>query len=241
MTARTLQARRANAAVTGFISEHLTGLRVIRAFGRTQATTDALCRLADRQADAELATTALNALLQPVYAILTVSGVVALLWLGGDRVSTGALTIGALVAFLQLFIPGPPVTTPPAATPAGPVLLRLRHVDFAYPGTTDHALRDCWPPAASTRGSTGPSSGSSLLRRESTVAHDQFEPSAATDTRGPRRHRRAGLVVAPDAWARGFRQSTDMAPRWLKLEMFVQVRPANPPSPQARTARRCFR
>jgi ATP-binding cassette, subfamily B, multidrug efflux pump len=82
----------------------LTGLRVIRAFGRTRATADVLRRLADRQADAELAATALNAFLQPVYAILTVSGVVGLLWLGGHRVSTGALTVGALVAFLQLFI-----------------------------------------------------------------------------------------------------------------------------------------
>jgi len=104
ITVRTIAARQANAAVTGYISEHLAGIRTVRALGRTNATSRALRRLADRQADAELAATALNARLQPVYAILTVSGVVAVLWLGGRRVTDGALSVGALVAFLQLFI-----------------------------------------------------------------------------------------------------------------------------------------
>jgi ABC-type multidrug transport system fused ATPase/permease subunit len=104
VTARTLRAREANAEVTGYISERLTGLRIVRAFGRSSSATHALGRLADHQADAELAATALNAELQPVYAILTVSGVVAVVWLGGDLVVTGALSVGALIAFLQLFI-----------------------------------------------------------------------------------------------------------------------------------------
>jgi ABC-type multidrug transport system fused ATPase/permease subunit len=104
VTARTLTAREANAAVTSYISERVTSLRILRAFGRGAAATAALGRLAERQADAELAATALNARLAPVYAILTVSGVVAVVWLGGDLVTTGALSVGALVAFLQLFI-----------------------------------------------------------------------------------------------------------------------------------------
>jgi ATP-binding cassette, subfamily B, multidrug efflux pump len=101
---RTVAAREANAAVTGYISEHLTGLRVIRVFGRAGAATNVLRGLANKQADAELATAALNAALQPSYAVLTVAGVVAVLWLGGERVASGALSIGALVAFLQLFV-----------------------------------------------------------------------------------------------------------------------------------------
>jgi ABC-type multidrug transport system fused ATPase/permease subunit len=104
VTARTLKTRQANAAVTGYISERITGLRTIRAFGRTEVATRELARLADRQADAELAATAVNAWLQPVYATLTVSGVVAVVWLGGDLVAEGALSIGAMVAFLQLFL-----------------------------------------------------------------------------------------------------------------------------------------
>ena len=61
-------------------------------------------RLADAQADAELSATRLNAWLQPVYATLTTAGVVAVVWLGGDRVAAGAMSVGALVAFLQLFV-----------------------------------------------------------------------------------------------------------------------------------------
>jgi len=104
VTARTLRARQANAEVTSHLSEHLTALRTIRAFGRTAAATEALRCLADRQADAELSATALNSVLQPVYTTLTASGVIAVVWLGGARVEAGVLSIGALVAFLQLFI-----------------------------------------------------------------------------------------------------------------------------------------
>jgi ATP-binding cassette, subfamily B, multidrug efflux pump len=104
VTRRTLTARRANAALTVYISEHLTGLRIIRAFGRASATTEAVARLAGRQADAELSATRLGAWLQPVYATLTAAGVLAVLWLGGDRVAAGAMSVGALIAFLQLFV-----------------------------------------------------------------------------------------------------------------------------------------
>jgi ABC-type multidrug transport system fused ATPase/permease subunit len=104
VTRRTLAARTANAALTGYISEHLTGLRVIRAFARAEAVTAALGGLADRQADAELSATRLGAWLQPVYATLTTAGVVAVLWLGAGRVTAGAMSVGALVAFLQLFV-----------------------------------------------------------------------------------------------------------------------------------------
>lgn len=186
---RTVAARKANAAVTGYLSEYLTGLRVIRAFGRTRPATDALRRLANEQADAELAATALNAFLQPVYAVMTVSGVLAVVWLGGQRVVAGALSVGALVAFLQLFvrftarayripqmanrvqaaraaygriapllapaesgargsscrsegIPAPPDTVPsPQHARPGPAAVRLHGVDFAYPGSSDLALR----------------------------------------------------------------------------------------------------
>src|SRR5439155_9501552 len=104
VTRRTLRARQANAALTGYISEHLTGLRIIRTFGRAGATTAGLARLAGAQADAELSATRLGAWLQPVYATLTASGVLAVVWLGGDRVAAGAMSVGALVAFLQLFV-----------------------------------------------------------------------------------------------------------------------------------------
>jgi ABC-type multidrug transport system fused ATPase/permease subunit len=104
VAARTLTARRANAALTVYIGEQLAGLRVLRAFGRTGTATARLSRLAGAQADAELSTTALNARLQPTYAVTVAAGVIAVVWMGGDRVAGGALSVGALVAFLQLFL-----------------------------------------------------------------------------------------------------------------------------------------
>jgi ABC-type multidrug transport system fused ATPase/permease subunit len=59
--------------------------------------------LADAQADAELAATRLDSALAPVYGTLTTAGVLAVIWLGGTRVATGALSVGDLVAFLGLF------------------------------------------------------------------------------------------------------------------------------------------
>jgi len=100
---RTVRAREANATLTAFVQEGLAGLRVLRVAGRVAAYTARLRELADRQADAELAGTRLQALLAPVYTTLVSAGVVPILWLGGHRVAGGALTIGGLVAFLGLF------------------------------------------------------------------------------------------------------------------------------------------
>jgi ABC-type multidrug transport system fused ATPase/permease subunit len=104
VTARTLRARQANAELTGYISERLAGLRVLRVFGRADSATWALQRLAYAQAEAELAATRLTSMLQPVYATVTGAGVLAVIWLGGHRVATGAMSVGALVAFLALFV-----------------------------------------------------------------------------------------------------------------------------------------
>lgn len=100
---RTLQARQADAAVSSFAQEGLTGLRVLRVSGRGAAYTARLRTLADRQAGAELAAARLEAVLAPLYTLLITSGVLAVLWLGGLRVASGVLSVGDLVALLGLF------------------------------------------------------------------------------------------------------------------------------------------
>jgi ABC-type multidrug transport system fused ATPase/permease subunit len=104
VTRRTLAARQVNGALTTYVAEHLTAIRTIRMYGRARASTTALAKLAHEQADAELAATRLGSVLQPIYATLMTSGVVAVLWLGGARVAAGAMSLGALVTFLQLFV-----------------------------------------------------------------------------------------------------------------------------------------
>jgi ABC-type multidrug transport system fused ATPase/permease subunit len=84
---RTVRARQANAAVTSFAQEGLTGLRVLKASGRGAAHAALLRGLADAQADAELPAARLQAALAPIYTLLITAGVLAIVWLGGRRVS----------------------------------------------------------------------------------------------------------------------------------------------------------
>jgi len=100
---RTVRARQANAAVTSFAQEGLTGLRVLKASGRGASHAARLRGLADAQADAELSAARLQAGLAPVYTLLVTAGVLAIVWLGGHRVVSGALSVGDLVALLALF------------------------------------------------------------------------------------------------------------------------------------------
>jgi ATP-binding cassette subfamily B multidrug efflux pump len=103
VSARTTASREANAALTAFLQERLTGLRVVRLFGRAQATVSRAAALSDRLAEANLSIVRLRSGLQPIYRLLMVGGVVFLLWLGGQRVAAGAMTLGAFVAYLDLY------------------------------------------------------------------------------------------------------------------------------------------
>jgi ATP-binding cassette subfamily B multidrug efflux pump len=103
VSARTTASREASAALTAFLQERLTGLRVVRLFGRVEATVARAAILSERLAAANLAVVRLRSGLQPIYRLLMLGGVVFLLWLGGQRVTDGAMTLGAFVAFLDLY------------------------------------------------------------------------------------------------------------------------------------------
>jgi ATP-binding cassette subfamily B multidrug efflux pump len=103
VTARTRAAREANAALTSLLHEQLAGVRVLRLFGRAEASAMQVDALAGRQAEANLRIIWLRAGLQPIYQLLITAGVVPLIWQGGMQVIAGTMTIGSLVAFLQLY------------------------------------------------------------------------------------------------------------------------------------------
>ena len=103
VTGRTTAARRANAALTGLIQEQLAGIRLLRLFGRADAAVAQVAALAGEQAAANLGVVRLRTGLQPLYQLLITGGVVLLIWQGGARVVAGGLTVGAFVAFLQLY------------------------------------------------------------------------------------------------------------------------------------------
>ena len=100
---RTTAAREANAALTGLIQEQLAGIRLLRLFGRADASVAQVAALAAVQAAANLGVVRLRTGLQPLYQLLITGGVVLLIWRGGAQVVAGGLTVGAFVAFLQLY------------------------------------------------------------------------------------------------------------------------------------------
>ena len=103
VTERTTASRQVNAQLTASIQELLAGVRVLRLFGRRRMAVDQVSRLSEQQARANLALIRVRAGLGPVYSTLVTAGIVAIVWLGGQRVLAGTLTLGAFVAYLELF------------------------------------------------------------------------------------------------------------------------------------------
>jgi ABC-type multidrug transport system fused ATPase/permease subunit len=103
VTARTIGSREASAALTSFLHERLVGVRVMRLFGRVEAAIGQAAALSNRLAAANLAVARLRSGLQPLYRLLMLAGVVFVLSLGGRRVAAGTMTLGAFVAYLDLY------------------------------------------------------------------------------------------------------------------------------------------
>jgi ATP-binding cassette, subfamily B, multidrug efflux pump len=103
VAARTVRARQADADLTTLLHEQLGAFRLLRLAGRSSAAALRVRHLADLQATAELDWIRLDAGLAAVYTTMMGAGAVFVFVLGGHRVASGAMTVGALVAFLQLF------------------------------------------------------------------------------------------------------------------------------------------
>lgn len=102
--ARTSAVREANATLTSTLQERLAGIRVLKLFGRTGVSTGRVNDQSQRLADANLSVVRLREGLKPVYSTLMVAGVVLTIGLGGQRVLAGAMTLGAFVGYVQLFL-----------------------------------------------------------------------------------------------------------------------------------------
>lgn len=101
---RTTAARQADAELTTVLHEQLGGFKLLRLTGRAGLAARRVAAMADRQAVAELDAIRLEAALAAAYTFLLSAGVVFVVWLGGREVAAGALSVGGLVAFLQLFV-----------------------------------------------------------------------------------------------------------------------------------------
>ncbi len=102
--ARTTRAREANAALTASIHELLSGLRVLRLFGRGAAATGVIENFSQAFAQRNLSATRLRLGLPPLYNTLMMSGILFVIWQGGERVVNGVMSVGVFVGYLALFI-----------------------------------------------------------------------------------------------------------------------------------------
>jgi ATP-binding cassette subfamily B protein len=99
---RTTVARQASASLTALLQEQLAGIR--RLFGWSRTAVTRVEQRSQRLADANLGVALLRGGLTPVYMAVMTCGVVLVVWLGGQQTAAGAMSVGAFVGYLQLYL-----------------------------------------------------------------------------------------------------------------------------------------
>jgi ABC-type multidrug transport system fused ATPase/permease subunit len=94
------------AAITGYLQETLSGVRVVRSFGQEPRHAEAMTELNEANREANMKTVYLNASYFPAVELLAAAGTAAIILYGGGQAIDGAIQIGTIIAFigyLQVF------------------------------------------------------------------------------------------------------------------------------------------
>jgi ATP-binding cassette, subfamily B, bacterial len=94
------------AAITAYLQETLSGVRVVRSFGQEPRHATAMTELNEANREANMKTVYLNASYFPAVELLSAVGTAVILLYGGTQAIDGAIQIGVIVAFvgyLQVF------------------------------------------------------------------------------------------------------------------------------------------
>jgi ABC-type multidrug transport system fused ATPase/permease subunit len=94
------------AAITAYLQETLSGVRVVRSFGQEPRHVEAMTELNEANREANMRTVYLNASYFPSIELLAAAGTAAIVLYGGTQAIDGAVQIGTIVAFiayLQVF------------------------------------------------------------------------------------------------------------------------------------------
>jgi ABC-type multidrug transport system fused ATPase/permease subunit len=87
-------------AITGYLQETLSGVRVVRSFGQEPRHTKAMTELNEANREANMRTVFLNASYFPGVELLASVGTAAILLYGGTQTIEGAIQIGTIIAFV---------------------------------------------------------------------------------------------------------------------------------------------
>jgi ABC-type multidrug transport system fused ATPase/permease subunit len=88
------------AAVTAYLQETLSGVRVVRSFGQEPRHVAAMTDLNEQNRDVNMKTVYLNASYFPAVELLAAVGTAVILLYGGSQAIEGALEVGVVVAFV---------------------------------------------------------------------------------------------------------------------------------------------
>jgi ATP-binding cassette subfamily B protein len=88
------------AAITAYLQETLSGVRVVRSFGQEPRHATAMTELNEANREANLRTVYLNASYFPAVELLAAVATAAILVYGGSQAIEGAIQIGVIVAFV---------------------------------------------------------------------------------------------------------------------------------------------
>ncbi len=94
------------AAITGYLQETLSGVRVVRSFGQESRHAEAMTELNEANREANMKTVYLNASYFPAVELLAAVGTAAIILYGGSQAIDNAIQIGTIIAFigyLQVF------------------------------------------------------------------------------------------------------------------------------------------
>jgi ATP-binding cassette, subfamily B, multidrug efflux pump len=89
------------ARINAFLQEHITGMPVVQLFGREARAYDEFSQINAAHRDANVRSIFYYAIFFPGVELITAVGTGLLLWYGGGQIMRGAVSLGALIAFLQ--------------------------------------------------------------------------------------------------------------------------------------------
>jgi ATP-binding cassette subfamily B protein len=95
------EVRKCVARINAFLQENITGMAVVQLYRREERNRQAFAEINRAHADANLQSIFYYAVFYPAIDLLAAVAVASILFYGGGRVLQGALTLGALVAFVQ--------------------------------------------------------------------------------------------------------------------------------------------
>jgi ATP-binding cassette subfamily B protein len=99
LTTRSRELQQSLGIVASKIEESIAGVRAIKGLGLEHVACERVDRETERVYEAGLNVNAVRVLYAPLIDFLPAAGLVSVLWLGGQRVAEGTMTVGALVQF----------------------------------------------------------------------------------------------------------------------------------------------